>query len=178
MTRLQLLDALRKLDQQGHWLINRRQIRLLFRGESEGAQNKALRAHVRDRLLTHVAQGLYANPASTVTVADPLMSVAQHLRPTAPSYVSLEFALHARGALSQVPSTLTIMTAGRSRRFVTPFGAVEFVHTNRDPSTFPGDPDANLPLADTETALRDMRRCGRHLGFEPGSLDDAIAASA
>lgn len=177
MTRLELIAQLNWLNRNGIWLITRDQFRLIFRGEAEGAQSKALVAHVKAGLLTHLASGLYANPNSTVPIADPLLTVAQYLRPTDSAYISLEYALHLRGALSQIPSRLTLMTTGRSHTFETPFGTIEFVHTNRSPENFPGDPDDALPVADVATAIRDMRRSGRKFGSELAGLDDALVTS-
>lgn len=177
MTRLDLIRALNWMNGEGHWLVTRQQFRVLFRGESAAAQDKALHAHTKAGLIIRVAAGLYANPNSTVVPSDPLRTVAQYLRPNDVGYVSMEYALHARGALSQMPAVMTIMTTGRSGAFRTPFGTIEFIHTARPPSGFPGSPDETFPLADVATARRDMLRAGRRLGFSAGSLDDALEAA-
>jgi hypothetical protein len=96
------------------------------------------------------------------------------LRPREISYVSLETKLSEAGVISQITTVLTCMTTGSPGWFETPWGAIEFTHTDRsirigtdviaqDDGTF----EATL-----RTAVRDLRRVGRNLDL----IDDETLA--
>jgi hypothetical protein len=72
-------------------------------------------------------------------------------------------------------TTLTCMTTGSPGRFDTPWGAVEFTHTDRkiDVGTDVVLNDGTLE-ATVRTATRDLRRVGRNLDL----IDEDILADA
>ena len=100
------------------------------------------------------------------------------LRPREISYVSLESKLSEAGAISQLPTVLTCMTTGSPGRFDTPWGAIEFTHTDRDIAfgTDVHTRDDGLVEATVARSARDLRRVGRNLGLiDAETLAEAIA---
>jgi hypothetical protein len=89
-------------------------------------------------------------------------------------YVSLESRLSELGLISQIPGVLTLMTSGRSQRYETLYGAIEFTHTQRDvPSLCEADEivydnDRAIHVATADCALRDLKRVGRNLNLVLG----------
>lgn len=62
---------------------------------------------------------------------------------------------------------LTVMTTGRSQKYTTPHGIIEFTHTSRSEfeiirSTYWQD-GRPLRMANPETAFEDLRRVGRNI---------------
>jgi hypothetical protein len=99
------------------------------------------------------------------------------LRPRQISYVSLETKLSEAGAISQISTALTCMTTGSPGTFVTPWGIIEFTHTDRainlEKDTYRGE-DGALE-ATVSRAARDLRRVGRNVDLiDPVTLADAI----
>ena len=83
------------------------------------------------------------------------------------NYTSLESALSEYGAISQILiDRITVMTTGRKAEITTPYGTIEFTHTNRKASDIlRGTIDFDRPLrfATAATAYRDLKRVGRNL---------------
>jgi hypothetical protein len=80
------------------------------------------------------------------------------------------------GAISQITTTLTCMTTGSPGRFETPWGAIEFTHTDRKirvGTDVVAQDDGTLE-ATVRTAVRDLRRVGRNLDL----IDHEILAEA
>jgi hypothetical protein len=100
------------------------------------------------------------------------------LRPREISYVSLESRLSEAGIISQVTTALTCMTTGSPGRFDTPWGAIEFTHTDRDieQGTDVHVRDDGVLEADIERAARDLRRVGRNTQLiDEEALAEAIS---
>jgi hypothetical protein len=77
---------------------------------------------------------------------------------------------------SQVASALTCMTTGSSGHFDTPWGAIEFTHTDR-PIAVGTDVhmgDDGVLEATVERSARDLRRVGRNTGL----MDEETLAEA
>jgi predicted transcriptional regulator of viral defense system len=163
-----LNDVLRAQDRQGRWLFTAGQLRRLT-GDRPKAFEAAVRRHCRRGLLERVARGLYANPHARSAPANRLEAVARHLRPMDHCYVSLETRLGELGQISQIPGVLTVMTGGRSQRYETAYGTVEFTHTERDvPSLIESgqvylDEERGIHVATAERARGDLKRVGRNL---------------
>jgi hypothetical protein len=90
--------------------------------------------------------------------------------------VSLETKLSEAGAISQITTALTCMTTGSPGRFETPWGAIEFTHTDRTiriGTDVVAQDDGTLE-ATVRTAVRDLRRVGRNLDL----IDHDILAEA
>src|SRR4029078_9404878 len=82
-------------------------------------------------VLTRAARGVYVNPLARSLPADVRRGLLRFLRPREISYVSLESKLSVRGLILQITNALTCMTTGSPGWFDTPWGAVEFTHTDR-----------------------------------------------
>jgi hypothetical protein len=90
--------------------------------------------------------------------------------------VSLETKLSEAGVISQITTALTCMTTGSPGRFETPWGAIEFTHTDREirvGTDVVAQDDGTLE-ATVRTAVRDVRRVGRNLDL----IDHEILAEA
>ena len=78
--------------------------------------------------------------------------------------------------ISQVATALTCMTTGSPGRFDTPWGAIEFTHTDRHVAvgTDVHMRDDGMFHATVERAARDLRRVGRNTGL----IDEETLAGA
>jgi len=103
-------------------------------------------------LLLSLRRGVWALPNRV----DPL-ALPELLTAPLPAYVSLQSALYLHGMISQVPAVTYAVTLARTRRFVTPLGAVSLHHVQ--PAFFFGYEDtgrAGGRLATPEKALIDF----------------------
>ena len=101
-------------------------------GEPERNYLKLMMKRLADQgVLIRAARGVYVNPHARSMPGDVRAGLVRFLRPSAVTYVSLESKLSEAGAISQVATTLTCMTTGSPGRFDTPWGTIEFTHTNR-----------------------------------------------
>lgn len=143
-------------------------IRNIFPDEPEENLKKTLSRAVAARLVERACRGVYLYARATPACAYVLESVAVTLRGGKYSYVSLETALSEYGIISQMTlGHLTVMTTGRSQKYVTLHGTIEFTHTSRTESeivrgTFWKD-GRPLRVAYPETAFEDLRRVGRNI---------------
>lgn len=181
MNALALERTLRHMDEQGVWLFSRPQFGVLFPDESDAALTKSLVRQTRAGRLMRVAHGLYANPDARSRGSYPLESIATLLRPLKFNYLSAETVLAEHGVISQLTqSYLTIMTTGASKRYVTPFGTIEFTHTKRDHRkqrrAMRFDAQRGFWVANTALAYRDLKRLGRNRHLV--DLDELAAALA
>jgi hypothetical protein len=121
-------------------------------------------------------QGVYVNPHARSMPSDVRRGLIRFLRRRELSYVSLESKLSEAGAISQVATTLTCMTTGSPGRFDTPWGAIEFTHTDRHIAvgTDVHARDDGVLEATAERAARDLRRVGRNTGL----IDEETLAEA
>ena len=118
-------------------------------------------------MVERAANGVFVNPLSSRSRVDLLETVACTVRRGEYNYLSLEGALSEWGVISQIPQAyLTVMTTGRKGVFHTPYGTIEFTHTQRPGADIvcnTGRRDRPLRLATAPAALRDLRRVGRNL---------------
>lgn len=175
---IQLSDWGRK----GRNVFSKADLRVIFSKDAEEAFNAGLRGLVSKGVLIRAAQGVYVYPHTSFDRDRVLEQVAATLRRGEHVYMSLESALSRYGIISQIPiDRLTLMTTGRSGEFRTPWGVIEFTHTDRSlldilESTRPTD--GPLRFAKAATALRDLRRVGRnthliqHEGLEDVLMED------
>jgi len=129
-------------------------------------------------VLTRAARGVYVNPQARSMPADARRGLIRFLRPREISYVSLETKLSEAGIISQIATALTCMTTGSPGTFKTPWGIIEFTHTDRDidPAKDVYRRDDGTLEASVERATRDLRRVGRNVDLiDPETLADAIA---
>lgn len=180
MNAVTLEQALRRMDKQGIWLLSRAQFGVLFPDESAETLKKSLARHSRAGRLLHVAHGLYANPVAHSMSAYPLEAIVPRLRPLDFNYLSAETVLAERSVISQMTQNyLTIMTTGASKRYTTPFGTVEFTHTQRDyraqQDQLRFDEQRGLWVASAALAYRDLKRLGRNTSLvDPDELEEAL----
>lgn len=150
---------------QGVYLFSKRDLEKLFE-EKGSTLNSTIRRLESADILGHIARGLYiylfSERIGSVTIED----IALRLRRGEYCYLSLESAASLWGFISQIPlDRITVVTTGREGTFRTPYGTIEFVHTNSSPDDIltstverPGHP---LRIATKERALRDLLRCHR-----------------
>jgi len=178
MKRSSLISKLDDADRCGVWAFTPATFAALL-GNLDQNYLKLLMKRLADQgVLVRAARGVYVNPHARSMPSDVRGGLIRFLRPREISYVSLESKLSEAGAISQVPAILSCMTTGSPGRFVTPWGAIEFTHTDRD-VVFGSDVhvrDDGLVEATVERSARDLRRVGRNVGLiDADTLAEAIA---
>jgi hypothetical protein len=175
MKRRDLNEKLAQADVAGVWAFTPPSFSTLLGGMNP-AYLKVMMKRLSDQgVLIRAAKGVYVNPHARSQPADARRGLLRFLRPREISYVSLESKLSEAGAISQITTALTCMTTGSPGRFHTPWGTVEFTHTDRN-IEFGTDVvlnDGTLE-ATVRTAVRDLRRVGRNLEL----IDEEILADA
>lgn len=177
MRRRDLMQKLAAMDRRGVWAFTPATFSALL-GEPEPNYLKLRMKRLADEgVLTRAACGVYVNPLARSLPGDVRAGLIRFLRPRKVSYVSLESRLSEAGAISQVATALTCMTTGSPGRFDTPWGAIEFTHTDR-PIIVGTDAhvrDDGVLHATVERAARDLRRVGRNTGLiDAKTLAEAI----
>ncbi len=178
MRRRDLINKLAWADSVGIWAFTPPSFSALM-GGIDADYLKLMMKRLSDQgVLIRAARGIYVNPAARSTPADVRRHLVRFLRPREISYVSLESKLSEAGIISQIPTTLTCMTTGSPGRFETPWGAVEFTHTDRKieiGTDVVVQEDGTLE-ATIRTAVRDLRRVGRNLDLiDAEILGDAVS---
>lgn len=177
MKRRDLIRKLAQADAAGVWAFTPASFSALM-GGVDRAYLKLMMKRLSDQgILIRASRGIYVNPTARSGPADIRRGLLRFLRPRQISYVSLESKLSEAGAISQIATALTCMTTGSPGRFDTPWGAIEFTHTDRKIAvgTDVVLNDGTLE-ATVRTAARDLRRVGRNLDLvDEEILADAIA---
>jgi hypothetical protein len=170
---------MRKLDEAdkwGVWAFTPASFSALL-GDAEPNYLKLMMKRLADQeVLIRAARGIYVNPHARSMPKDVRSGLVRFLRPRELTYVSLESKLSEVGAISQVATALTCMTTGSSGRFDTPWGAIEFTHTDR-PIALGTDVyirDDGVLAATVERSVGDLRRVGRNVDL----IDEDILAEA
>lgn len=173
MKRRDLIQKLSYADAMGVWAFTLPSFSALMGGVDHAYGKLMMKRLADQRVLIRAARGLYVNPTARSSPADVRRGLLRFLRPRKITYVSLESKLSEAGVISQIATTLTCMTTGSSGWFDTPWGAVEFTHTDRkiEIGTEVIPTDETLE-ATVRTAVRDLRRVGRNLGL----LDEDVLA--
>lgn len=178
MRRSQLADKLLEADRNGVWAFTPATFSALL-GEVEPGYLRLKMKRLSDQgVLTRGARGVYVNPYARSMPADVRGGLIRFFRPCDFSYVSLESRLSEAGVISQIATVLTCMTTGSPGRFDTPWGAIEFTHTDRTIAVgadifmrHDGVFEANIARA-----ARDLRRSGRNTDLiDADALAEAIA---
>ena len=171
------------LQRFNHWdnnnriVFNTADLAKVFHEDSPRALKAGLKRLVSREILLRPVRGVYLYALSRNRDGNLIEQIARVLRRGEYNYVSLESALSEHGAISQIPlDRLTVMTTGRSGRYATTFGIIEFTHTKRRPGEIlQGVRDIGRPLkfATAATAWRDLKRVGRntHLVDETELVD-------
>jgi len=177
MKRSDLNRKLFEADASGVWAFTPSSFSALM-GGIEPAYLKLMTKRLSDQsVLIRAARGIYVNPHARSKPADARRGLLRFLRPRQINYVSLETKLSEAGVISQITTALTCMTTGSPGRFATPWGVIEFTHTDR---TIEIGTDVVVQAdgmleATVRTAVRDLRRVGRNLDLiDHGILAEAI----
>jgi hypothetical protein len=178
MKRLELSAKLMEADRKGGWAFTFASFGALFEKGSPHYVKLMMKRLADQGVLTRAVRGTYVNPLARSLPLDIRRGLIRFLRPREVSYVSRESKLSEAGAISQIAAALTCMTTGASGTFETPWGIIEFTHTNRDidvgNDVYCGD-DGTLE-ATVQRAARDLRRVGRNVDLiDPETLADAIS---
>lgn len=173
-------DAIKRLaafDLKGRFVYSSKDISKLFFEESDRSRQATVARLVNSGVLERPSKGVYVYSLSRHKGSDTLERVAKTLRRGEYNYISLESALSEYGVISQVPvGRITVMTTGRKGEYKTPYGVIEFTHTERsvtDILSSVQDRGRPLRIATKEAALRDLRRVGRNTHLI--DLDEADA---
>ena len=163
-----LTEFLDMLSENGIHAFTNGMVRNVFPGEPEENLKKTLKRAVAGRVIERACRGVYLYTRNSSADAYRLESVAAALRGGKYSYISLETALSEYGVISQMTlNYLTVMTTGRSQKYTTPYGTIEFTHTSRRESEIIRNTywqnARPLRTANPETALEDLRRVGRNV---------------
>jgi hypothetical protein len=171
------MQKLADADRRGVWAFTVPTFAALL-GNPEQNYLKLMMKRLADQgVLIRAARGVYVNPHARSMPNDVRGGLIRFLRPRELTYVSLESKLSEAGAISQVATTLTCMTTGSPGRFDTPWGAIEFTHTNRHIAlgTDVHTRDDGVLEATVERSARDLRRVGRNTGLiDKEALAEAI----
>jgi hypothetical protein len=158
------MQKLDDMDRHGVWAFTPATFSALL-GHPEPNYLKLMMKRLADQgVLIRAARGVYVNPHARSMPSDVRGGLIRFLRPREVSYVSLESKLSEVGAISQVATALTCMTTGSPGRFDTPWGTIEFTHTDRRiaPGTDVHARDDGVLEATVERSARDLRRVGRN----------------
>jgi hypothetical protein len=164
------------MDRRGVWAFTPATFSALL-GDPEQNYLKLRMKRLADQgVLVRAARGVYVNPHARSMPNDVRGGLIRFLRPRELSYVSLESKLSEVGAISQVATVLTCMTTGSPGRFDTPWGAIEFTHTDRCIAlgTDVRVRDDGVLEATVERSARDLRRVGRNTDL----IDEETMAEA
>jgi len=163
--RRRLLDQkLADMDRRGVWAFTPATLSVVLGNPNQGYLRLAMKRLADQGVLVRAARGVYVNPHARSMPHDVRAGLIRFLRPREVSYISLESKLSEVGAISQVSTALTCMTTGSPGRFDTPWGAIEFTHTDRPvlSGTDVRMRDDGVLEATVERSARDLRRVGRN----------------
>ena len=160
------VQVLQGMEDQGRCVYRSRDLRKLLTDTTESGFRSTLRRLKEAGRLVSACRDVYVFGDGRANRTHLLEDIAATARRGDLCYVSLESALSEYGLISQIPvGRLTVMTDGRSSEITTPFGEIEFTHSDRDKaellrrSRTVGRP---LRLATEEAAISDLKRVGRN----------------
>lgn len=166
MKSIEAVKRLHEWDKRGRYLFYSRDLAMVF-GERGDTLRSTIKRLLEDEVLVRAARDLYLYALSFHLGGRTIHDIARYLRPGEYVYESLESAASQWGIISQIPlDRMTVVTTGRSGEFKTPFGVVEFTHTDAQgediiAGTVRRDANGELPLATKDRTLRDLLRFGR-----------------
>jgi hypothetical protein len=161
------IQQFNQFDQKGRYVFSTQDISKLFPEDTKRALQAGIQRLIKQGILRRATKGVFIYALSQHQHKFPLERIAKTMRRGEYSYLSLESALSEYGVISQIPmDRITVMTTGRKGEYKTPFGTIEFTHTQRTPmdivnnSTLVGRP---LRMATKQAAYRDLKRVGRNI---------------
>ena len=153
-------------DKMGRSVFTHSDLAKVFHEDNAKTLQEGINRLRKHGLLEGVARGIYYYALSGKPDSYRLERIARAMRRGEYSYVSLESALSEYGAISQIPvDRLTIMTTGRKGTYRTPYGTIEFTHTNRPVIELLArmqDIGRPLKFATIDAAWADLKRVGRN----------------
>lgn len=166
MNQTTAIQQLIHFDELGRYVWAKQDLSKLFSKDSPRAFNAGLQRLVAKDILIRAIKGVYVFGLSRHKGGHTLEFIARVMRRGEYNYVSLESALSEYGVISQIPiDRLTVMTTGRKGEYKTPFGTLEFTHTQRPVNELISsmvDVGRPLRMATKRAALRDLKRVGRN----------------
>ncbi len=168
MKQLTVIKRLTDIDRRtGNFVFTGDDLAKICQEDSVRSFQATLTRMVRARVLERATRNVFVNTLSVNAHRGYTIEyVAKALRREAFSYLSLESALSEYGVINQCPvDRITVMTTGRKGEFKTPYGVIEFTHTERPYSEVRSsckDVGRPLHMATWRAALRDLRRVGRN----------------
>ncbi|MGJ3440026.1 hypothetical protein AAZU54_08510 [Pseudomonas sp. Je.1.5.c] len=168
MNRKLLMESCRTLAAAGAWCVPESTLVGFAGYPTKDYFRVAMARHVKACIIEKIAPTLYSNPFLSPPAAG-LFRLTNFLRPLDSFYLSCESVLSEHGWISQLPFCLTFVTTGRSYRYSTLLGDIDFVHTEEDPVSWLGHLQRNEERqvweASPEKALADLQRYKRNLGL-------------
>src|SRR6266700_2071729 len=177
MKRSILMQKMADADRRGVWAFTPATFSALLGDPEPNYLRLRLKRLADQGVLIRAVRGVYVNPLARSMPNDVRGGLIRFLRPRELTYVSLESKLSEAGAISQVTTVLTCMTTGSPGRFDTPWGAIEFTHTNRHIAlgTDVHTREDGVREATVERSARDLRRVGRNADLiDAETLAEAI----
>ena len=160
MKSIEAIKTLHKWDIKGRYLFRSRELGLLF-NESGNTLRQTIKRLLADGVLTRVARDVYLY-AFRHSDRSLIGDIAVFMRPGEYTYESLESAASQWGIISQIPlGRVTCVTTGKGGEVRTPFGVVDYAHTNTpiielSEGAVDRMPRNTLPIATKERALSDL----------------------
>jgi predicted transcriptional regulator of viral defense system len=131
---LRAISQFDKFDDSDRFVFSYRDTEKLFPEDSPLALKAGLKRLVKQGVLIRASRGVFVYGKSNNLHKFPREHIARTMRRGDYNYVSLESALSQYGVISQIPiDRITVMTTGRRGEYKTPFGTIEFTHTQRSP---------------------------------------------
>ena len=175
MKLLQALHILEDYDKQGHTVWSLSGLRIAFH-EPSATFRKTLERLCNEHILVRVSRGIYLFPNTRRDRQEVFGELIAALRNGEYCFESLESAANAWGIFPQTPlGGINVMTTGRSGYFETPYGPVEFTHTEASIDEILANTierEGFIPLATRAYTIHGLRRCGR-----TAELDEALASA-
>jgi hypothetical protein len=161
------IELLAQRDLARQYVFLRGDLELLL-AETGMTLTKTLERLVAQGILIRAARGVYVYAQSKQRGVYTIEEVANALRRYDYNYVSYESALSEYGVISQIPlEWLTVATTGREGLYKTPFGAIEFTHTDINPMTIFQQTLERKPhplrVARVAFAVKNLKRTGRNI---------------
>jgi predicted transcriptional regulator of viral defense system len=164
-------DAIKILsawDKEGRYVFRTEDLKKLFGAEQFDTFHATLRRLVKQDVLTRCARSVYVYAQSVHIDGYTTEKIADTIRRGEYNFIGLESALSYHGVISQILiDRLTVVTTGRRGEYATPYGVIEFTHTESSPETILENtqevPPHILRIATREYALAGLRRVGRNL---------------
>lgn len=173
MKSLEAQRILESYDAEGLTVWSTPALRIAF-DEPLSTFRKTLERLCAARTLTRVTRGVYLFARTRRDRRTVFGELIAGLRRGEYCFESLESAASVWGVFPQTPlGGITVLTTGRTGRFDTPYGPVEFVHTD---ASIPEILDNTIvregfiPLATRDYTIHGLKRCGRTT-----QLDEALA---